>query len=63
MLLQLLRLCMLLSAVLCCCPAVSQSANKEGETPLALAGDLAAALQAARASGSITNGANGAMEH
>jgi hypothetical protein len=54
---------MLLSAVLCCCPAVSQSANKEGETPLALAGDLAAALQAARASGSITNGANGAMEH
>lgn len=41
----------------------SQAANKEGETPLALAGELAAALQAARASGSVSNGTNGAMEH
>uniref|UniRef100_A0A383VDF3 Uncharacterized protein n=1 Tax=Tetradesmus obliquus TaxID=3088 RepID=A0A383VDF3_TETOB len=40
-----------------------EAANKEGETPLALAGELAAALQAARASGSVSNGTNGAMEH
>lgn len=40
-----------------------QDANKEGETPLSLAGDLAAALQEARSSGKVYSNGCGAMEH
>lgn len=51
---------------LCCTPShihKQQDANKEGETPLSLAGDLAAALQAARSSGKVHSNGVGAMEH
>lgn len=44
---------------LCCL----QDANKEGETPLSLAGDLAAALQEASSSGKLFTNGFGAMEH
>jgi hypothetical protein len=49
-----------LSGCVCLCV---QDANKEGETPLSLAGDLAAALQEAASSGKVYTNGFGAMEH
>lgn len=40
-----------------------QDANKEGETPLALAGDLAAALREAASSGKVYTNGHTDMEH
>lgn len=42
---------------------ILQDANKEGETPLALAGDLAAALHDARSNGVVYSNGIDAMEH
>jgi len=61
-----LYLCMLAnlhSELVCVCMRVLQDANKEGETPLALAGDLAAALHDARSNGVLYSNGVDAMEH
>jgi hypothetical protein len=51
-----------LLAVLSACLCL-QEPNKEGETPMSLAGDLAAALQDARSSGKIYSNGVVSMEH
>lgn len=64
-----------LPSALSCCRAVPhhvmcvlrvillQEPNKEGETPLGLAGDLAAALQEASSSGKVYTNGFDSMEH
>lgn len=47
----------------CCVTCLLQDSNKEGETPLSLAGDLAAALQEAASSGKVYSNGHSAMEH
>lgn len=53
-------MCARIDALIVCC---LQDANKDGETPLSLAGDLAAALQEASSSGKLYTNGFGAMEH